>query len=265
MVKGLFSITGGKMVKAKHLKEIWNTSYNTWIEPFIGGGSIFVAERPKKAIINDFNPFIVRLWEWVKETPKEELSKANEDRIDFYNTKTTEDYNYMRDNLNAEYKRTGKINDLHNFIIIFNAMLGRILYNSNGIYTNALSNRKIHNCYGRLEAVHDILNECSVKMFNKDYKDICKMAKKDDLVALDPPYLDAIGYPRRWRKKDYEELKEVVDNLNHIGAKFFICNVDDEYLRELFKGYDITKYSVHRKLNDDERSKKRNEIIIKNY
>lgn len=209
----------------------------------------------------------MHLWEWVKNTPKEELTEANEERIRFYYEQTKEDYNEIRDNLNDEYRRTGKINSLHNFICIFNTRLGEIRYNDRGLYTTYLksTNRDIHKAYGRLEEIHDFLNERDIKMFNKDYKDICKMARKGDLVAIDPPYFMTTGYPRVWKEADYEELKSVVDMLDDKGVKFFICNCDNEYLRDLFKDYNIARYHTLNQMTPGIVGTKRSEIIIKNY
>lgn len=262
--RALFSIQGGKMVKAKKMKDLWTTSYDTWIEPFVGGGSLFVAERPKKAIINDFNPFIVDLWKYVKDTPKDRLTAINEFRINFRDEYGRKEYDNLKASINREYKRSGEINSLYNLILIYNAGFGIVRLDDRGLNVAYDGSDRVTDLIGRLEYMHDFLNSRDVKIFNKDYKDICKMAKENDLLVLDPPYFNVKGYPKNWGEKEYKDFKETVEMANSKGVKFFICSHRDDYILDLFKDYEILDYQVVENMSKD-RGKIRNEIIIKNY
>ena len=58
--------------KKRHLKHILPhvpDSYNTYIEPFIGGGSLFLRLKPKKWIINDINTELIDCWKMIKTEP----------------------------------------------------------------------------------------------------------------------------------------------------------------------------------------------------
>lgn len=59
-----------KMIKFYNQSVIMPTSVNTYVEPFFGGGAMFlyVMEhyKPQRAIINDINPAIVNIYETIK-------------------------------------------------------------------------------------------------------------------------------------------------------------------------------------------------------
>ena len=57
----MFNITpvikwvGGKKRVIPEISKVWPTSYNTYYEPFIGGGAVLLHFQPNKAVINDLN------------------------------------------------------------------------------------------------------------------------------------------------------------------------------------------------------------------
>ena len=77
--------------------------YNSYFEPFIGGGAVFFSINPKKATINDINTTLVQTYIYIKDDvekvikdlkklEKEFLSKEQEERKEFY-YKIREKYN----------------------------------------------------------------------------------------------------------------------------------------------------------------------------
>ena len=65
---------GGKRWLVNHYLEIIPPEYNNYYEPFLGGGSVFFALRPKKAIIADINSELINLYIVMRDKP-EELKK----------------------------------------------------------------------------------------------------------------------------------------------------------------------------------------------
>ncbi len=58
--------------KSKLLKQIIPhvpIEFNTYYEPFIGSGSLFLCIQPNKAVINDINKDVVNVWKQVKKNP----------------------------------------------------------------------------------------------------------------------------------------------------------------------------------------------------
>lgn len=42
-----------------------------FIEPFVGGGSVFLSLQPRKLHINDINPYLINMYKVIKEFPEE--------------------------------------------------------------------------------------------------------------------------------------------------------------------------------------------------
>ncbi len=77
MTNPLFMWAGGKRKMLKHYQPfIPDIKSITYVEPFFGGGAMFGALNPQKAIINDVNWEIIDLYRWVKESPLKLLELA---------------------------------------------------------------------------------------------------------------------------------------------------------------------------------------------
>ena len=61
---------GGKRWLAKNYLGIFPTTYDRYIEPFLGGGSVFFALGPSKAILADSNSRLIETYEQIRENPQ---------------------------------------------------------------------------------------------------------------------------------------------------------------------------------------------------
>ena len=60
---------GGKRQLTRELLPMIGSAYSTYVEPFVGGGAVFLALQPKSAIINDYNEDLCNLYEVVRDDP----------------------------------------------------------------------------------------------------------------------------------------------------------------------------------------------------
>jgi DNA adenine methylase len=65
-MKPVIKWTGGKSREIKEIKSVLPKEYNTYIEPFFGGGAVFFELKPKKAIINDLSKDLITLYTYLK-------------------------------------------------------------------------------------------------------------------------------------------------------------------------------------------------------
>ncbi len=72
MSKPLFIWAGGKNKMLKHYLPIMPKQVDTYVEPFFGGGAMFIHivenYKPKNLIINDVNKDIIRIYNSIKKT-----------------------------------------------------------------------------------------------------------------------------------------------------------------------------------------------------
>ena len=65
-LKPVFKWSGGKKDELKHIVPHIPDNYNTYLEPFIGGGAVYFHLNPDKAIINDVHKELVDFYQTIK-------------------------------------------------------------------------------------------------------------------------------------------------------------------------------------------------------
>lgn len=70
---------GGKRDVIKNeLHKYIPKKFNTYIEPFVGGGAMLCYIKPEKAIINDFNNELIAAYKIIKNNPIKLMKKLDE-------------------------------------------------------------------------------------------------------------------------------------------------------------------------------------------
>lgn len=81
-MKPLFMWAGGKTKVLKHYAPLMPNSFNTYYEPFFGGGAMFIhvmnEYKPEQVFINDINSDIISIYRCIKENYDEFIQRLNE-------------------------------------------------------------------------------------------------------------------------------------------------------------------------------------------
>ena len=64
---------GGKRQLLPQLKKFMPKKYNTYFEPFFGGGALLFSLQPQNAVINDANSSLMNVYQVIKDNPEELL------------------------------------------------------------------------------------------------------------------------------------------------------------------------------------------------
>ena len=62
---------GGKRWLARRYPELFETDYDRYVEPFLGGASMFLALQPGKSILADRNERLIEAYVAIKSDPEE--------------------------------------------------------------------------------------------------------------------------------------------------------------------------------------------------
>jgi DNA adenine methylase len=65
-LKTFMTRMGNKSKHIRHIIDYIPKEYNTYIEPFVGTGALFLYLNPKKWIINDLNKNLINIWILIK-------------------------------------------------------------------------------------------------------------------------------------------------------------------------------------------------------
>ena len=90
-LKPIVKWSGGKKDEIKKFIEHIPENFNTYLEPFIGGGAVLFNLQPKKAVINDFNNELINVYKTIKEHPEKLIADLKTDKNEsdyFYNLRT---------------------------------------------------------------------------------------------------------------------------------------------------------------------------------
>ncbi|MFN6465215.1 MAG: DNA adenine methylase [Nostoc sp. DedVER02] len=248
-----------------------NYNYQTYYEPFIGGGAVLFTLQPKRAVINDSNTELINCFEVIRDSVDELIENLK-------THKNNEDYYYrIRDWDRQESFQNRTPVERASRIIFLNKTCynGLFRVNSQGQFNVPFGKYKNPNILDLavLKAVSKYLNENQITISNLDFQDVLKNAKKGDFVYLDPPYdpvSDTASFTsysvNRFNKDEQIRLKETFDNLDKRGCKALLSNAYTNFIKDLYKDYEQIKISAIRNINSN--AKKRgevDEILVKNY
>lgn len=263
---------GGKRQLVPEIEKHKPSQYNTYYEPFLGGGAIFFTLQPQKSVVNDSNAELINCYKVVKDKLDElieDLRKHENEENYYYNIRDL-DRNYEQYKHIHPVKRASRIIYLNK--TCYN---GLFRVNSQGQFNVPFGKYKNPNVLGEavLKAVNEYLNSSEINILNADFEVAVETAKKDDFVYFDPPY-DPIsdtasftGYDiNKFDKNEQRRLRKVYDKLTERGCKVLLSNAYTDFVIDLYKKYQIEKVSAIRTINCNAFKRgKVDEVLILNY
>lgn len=248
-MKSFIPWIGGKSLLAKKIVSMFPDDFDRYIEVFGGGGSVLFA-KDKHApleVYNDANGQLVNLFRCIRfhrEELQREISGYINAREIFEDIKAQINVRGMTDIQRAAM-----------FYVQIKLSYGANIRSYGGSKTNA----KILPEY-LTEIEERLKSGAGVVIENKDFEDLIKVYDRPNaLFYCDPPYRTAQKYyDVPFSDSDHERLK---NSLSNIKGRFILSYNDDEYIRELYKDYNIT--AVERQNNLSSGTYK--ELIITNY
>lgn len=266
---------GGKTQILNKLKEYLPSSFNTYFEPFVGGGALFFALTPKKAIINDNNPELICAYKCLQD---DLLYEKLIYELEFYEGKHSEEFYYEIREMDRDpnflslpiYVRAARMIYLNK--ACFN---GLYRVNSKG-YFNVPSGRKERvNTFDRdnMSALKQYFKNNEITVLNEDFSVAVGKAKEGDFVYFDPPYdtyedkNSFTSYSKdSFGKKSQKILCDVYKELDKRGVKVMLSNHNTKFINELYSGYNIHIIEAKRMINSDAKGRGNvEEVIITNY
>ena len=268
-----------------------------FIEPFVGGGSVFMNTTAKQYCLNDIDCYIIKLHKY--------LSKASNNEIIFFHNiekiikKYGLSYSYKEDiiplELKQQYKKTyfakynkvayekmrmdfnnSKEEDIATLYLLLIYGFNRMLrFNKKGLFNLPVGNVDFNS--NVVIALKNYFQEIKNKQpiwYNLDYKSFLKeiAPTNNDFIYLDPPYLiTSSEYNKLWSNNDEIELLKLLDGFNEKNIKFAISNVTHYKDKEnnIFIDW-AKKYKTHPIKSNyisyhDNSIKQFNEVLITNY
>jgi len=184
------------------------------VEPFVGGGAVFLNVRPQSLIINDINSELITTYKVIKEKSQELLKFL----VGYEEKHSKVFYEELR---KQESKNLNDLEIAARFIYLnktgFN---GLYRVNSQGIFNVPFSQKdkiKLTNRENIL-AISEYLNNGNCQILNQNYQELLPLIQAGDFLFVDPPYdneknngftkYTVDGFNRENQKELFHFLKE---------------------------------------------------------
>ena len=162
---------GGKRQLLPEIKKYSPKKYNTYFEPFVGGGAVLFELQPKNAIVNDINKELINLYSVIQNNVDDLIEKLS----DTESYSNTSDCYYRVRELDREPQKYNKMTGVDRAarILYLNKTCYNGLYrvNSMGEFNSPFGSYKNPNIVNSitLKAVSKYFNESNIKFLNGDF------------------------------------------------------------------------------------------------
>ena len=275
-MKPLFIWAGGKTKVLKHYAPFMPSSFETYYEPFFGGGAMFVhvmnTYQPKNVVINDINADVINIYRSIRDNYGEFVERLNTLEKQ-YIPLSKEDrktlYFEIRHQHAYDYESWSKPVEAATLYFLMKTGFNGIYQlnkNTNGRYGTpaGLLNQK-DTVYDRdvLQWWHDTLQSVTIK--SGDWKDAVEN-DPNGFFFFDPPYRDSFAdYGNGFGDDALTDLLDFADAQNLV----FVANrADDDWFDSQSRSmnvhyFDITYTAGRRKKTEDGfAAKKAREILL---
>lgn len=288
---------GDKYKLLKEIIPIFPKKIERFIEPFTGGGSVFLNVPAEKFLLNDIDKYVYSLHIFLKEHAQKEnlfFEKVG-DIIYHYGLSRSYVEDIVPNELKEKYKKTYYAHfnkesfkklkddfnnsveiDLYQFYVLliygFNRM---IRFNSAGQYNLPVGNVDFNkNVITALKNYFSIVKNKDIEWSNLDFLDFLDKTNptEKDFVYLDPPYLITFSeYNKLWKEEDEYRLVKKLDELNAKNVKFAVSNVflykgkENKIFSQWMQKYKVIPIQSNYISYHDNSIKNFSEVLVMNY
>lgn len=221
--------------------------YDRWVEPFMGTGVVAFNVRPKKALLCDSNPHLIRFYNALKD---KEITSGIVRRF-----LTEEGVKLLSSDGEYYYEVRNRFNEEKNpldFLFLSRACFnGMMRFNRKGGFNvpfckkpNRFAQALVTKITNQVENISEIIENGDYIFKLQDFKQTLQEIESADLIYSDPPYIGRhVDYFDSWS----EEEEEILNNgLRNSNAKFILSTWlsnkyrTNEYIFSIWKDCYIT-------------------------
>lgn len=263
---------GGKRQLLSEITPLIPKRFTSYCEPFLGGGAVLFSVQPSRAIVNDLNEDLIAVYEVIRDDVEAlvaELKKHENTPEYFYEIRDMDRNKELYQSL-TKVERASRLIYLNK--TCFN---GLFRVNSLGEFNSPFGHYKNPNIVNEpvLKAVNKYLVSSNITFYSEDFAVTLDRIGKGGFVYLDPPYdpvsdtASFTGYNKGgFARTEQIRLKQCCDDLTRRGVKFVLSNSATDFIKDLYKDYNISVVQAKRAVNSD--ASKRGlveEVLIRNY
>lgn len=288
---------GDKYKLYPKIRKYFPKTINRFIEPFTGGGSVFLNVNANEYLLNDIDTNVINIHQFLIEQSKN--PKAFFDNVFEVIQEYNLSHSYIKDivpqelknewiktyyakfnkqgfdKLKTDYNSSNEKSVLHLYLLLIYGFNRMLRFNSKGEYNLPVGNVDFNK--NTETALHDyfrLTKQKNIQLFNLDFLDFFRQIEfqEDDFVYLDPPYLITFSeYNKLWNEETERRLLDFLEWLDTQNVKFAVSNVSHYKgkINQQFLEWSRQHNSFDIKSNyisyHDNSNKEFKEVLITNY
>jgi DNA adenine methylase len=253
---------GGKRWLVANYPQLLPSWFNRYIEPFLGGGSVFFHLKPSQSVLSDLNPELIATYMAIRDgwvgLRKRLLSHHSNHSRDYY-------YAVRESRPRLPVTRAARM-----------LYLNRTCFN--GIYRVNLDG-KFNVPKGTkdavvletddFEGVSELLADAELRI--SDFEPVIDQAQENDLIFADPPYTvrhNVNGFlkynEQLFSWNDQVRLADALARARIRGAKIVSTNANHDSVRRLYyeRGFTLKAISRYSSISADPKSRRQFEELV---
>ncbi len=233
MGKSFLKWAGGKHWLVNNESQRFPKQFNRYIEPFLGGGSVFFFMHPSDSILSDVNEELIETYKALRNDYNAVYSYLKE-----HQENTSKEYYYKIRESNPEALAEKAARMIYLNKTCFN---GIYRVNKSGKFNVPYgTERPLHFDKDKLEETSLLLSHAEI--LHQDFELTINKALAGDFIFCDPPYAVVdendrfIGYnAEQFKWSDQERLARCIIDAKNKGVLVMMTNVDHPRVRELYE------------------------------
>lgn len=242
---------GDKYKIINEIKRYFPIGIHRFVEPFVGGGSVFMNVNANEFFLNDIDSNIIAIHKMLCEyaDKSEDFYKRVDEVVTHYAMSCSYKNDIVPDKLKQQFIKTyyarfnksgyeqmrsdyNQSQDRNVFILYMLLIYGfnrMIRFNKSGDFNLPVGNVDLNQ--NTIKALNDYFNltkHKNPKWFNLDFEDFINEIElgQGDLVYLDPPYLITFSeYNKYWNEETENRLLKLLNQLDDRNILFAVSNV----------------------------------------
>lgn len=288
---------GDKYKLYPKIRKYFPKTINRFIEPFTGGGSVFLNVNANEYLLNDIDTNVINIHRFL-------IEQSENPTAFFYSIfEVIQEYNlshsYVKDivpqelkekwiktyyakfnkngfdKLKADYNSSTEKSVLHLYLLLIFGFNRMLRFNSKGEYNLPVGNVDFNkNTEVALNDYFRLIKQKNIHFHNLDFLDFFKQIdfQENDFVYLDPPYLITFSeYNKLWNEETEKRLLDFLEFLDTQNVKFAVSNVShykgkvNQQFFEWSKQHNSFDIKSNYISYHDNSNKEFKEVLITNY
>lgn len=243
-IEPILKWAGGKRWLCSRFPQLFETEYERYVEPFLGGAAAFFALQPKLALLSDLNSELIATYRAICTEPNEVYSKL---RVHQSKHLEYEDYYYKIRSSNPVTPASCAAKFIYLNRTCFNGLYRVNLRGEFNVPKGTKDSVILRT--DDFERVSSALDRAT--LINADFEDVLDQCVAGDFAFIDPPYTakhNANGFLKYNEKifswEDQRRLAACVRRFKARGGKALITNAAHQSVIELYQDVgDISQVS----------------------